>query len=314
MPRIPLTQYKSKTPLARLRREFLFHKDGRRFYQADLARDLEVTRVRIQQLELGTEALPKKRALQLQEIYGISADWLLKGDPKARPVTPEGKPYSKAIAFNQRRSYQIRLSKEPTADFAWHLSLSLEALLSEIRTAIIRAHREKDLMAAGSLFSEIRDAVLKPLRDADPSTPVDSRLHAEAERVRVSRDKYEQYRLDLTQQGLGVDDYPIIGPDGKEVEFQPVSPKDKTIKWPNAQIIGPDGKVIDVRPMTPTEAFEFQSVLPNEGIAPKPLTEDEISALFAPVRKRMVAKGYSEDQIRARLDGFRKRQRTAEGA
>jgi hypothetical protein len=76
-------------------------------------------------------------------------------------VTPEGKPYSKAIAFNQRRSYQIRLSKEPTADFAWHLSLSLEALLSEIRTAIIRAHREKDLMAAGSLFSEIRDAVLK---------------------------------------------------------------------------------------------------------------------------------------------------------
>jgi hypothetical protein len=229
-------------------------------------------------------------------------------------VTPEGKPYSKAIAFNQRRSYQIRLSKEPTADFAWHLSLSLEALLSEIRTAIIRAHREKDLMAAGSLFSEIRDAVLKPLRDADPSTPVDSRLHAEAERLRVSRDKYEQYRLDLTQQCLGVDDYPIIGPDGKEVEFQPVSPKDKTIKWPDAQIIGPDGKVIEVRPMTPTEAFEFQSVLPNEGIAPKPLTEDEICALFAPVRKRMVAKGYSEDQIRARLDGFRKRQRTAERA
>ena len=57
--------------------------------------------------------------------------------------------------------------------------------------------------------------------DADPSTPVDSRLHAEAERLRVSRDKYEQYRLDLTQQCLGVDDYPIIGPDGKEVEFQP---------------------------------------------------------------------------------------------
>ena len=78
MPRIPLTQYKSKTPLARLRREFLFHKDGRRFYQADLARDLEVTRVRIQQLELGTEALPEKRALQLQEIYGISAAGCLK--------------------------------------------------------------------------------------------------------------------------------------------------------------------------------------------------------------------------------------------
>ena len=104
--------------------------------------------------------MPKKHALKLQEIYGISADWLLKGDPEAEPITPEGKPYSKAIAANSRRSYQIRLSKEPTANVAWHLSLSLEALLSEIRTAIIRANREKDLMAAASLFSDIRDAVL----------------------------------------------------------------------------------------------------------------------------------------------------------
>ena len=171
MPRIPLTQYTPKTPLARLRREFLFHKDGRRFYQADLARDLEVTQSIIQQLELGTEALPKKRALQLQEIYGISADWLLKGDPKARPVTPEGRPYSKAIAFNQRNS--VRLSKEPTADFAWHLSLSLEALLSELRAAIIRVDKKshKTSWRQARFFSEIRDAVLKPLRDADPSTP-----------------------------------------------------------------------------------------------------------------------------------------------
>ena len=33
MPRIPLNQYKPKTPLARLRREFLFHKGGKSFPQ-----------------------------------------------------------------------------------------------------------------------------------------------------------------------------------------------------------------------------------------------------------------------------------------
>ena len=168
MPRMSLNQHKPKTPLARLRREFLFHKgekyffqsnlahysDGKRFYQRDLADVLGVTPVRIQQLELGTEALPKKHALKLQEIYGISADWLLKGDPEAEPVTPEGKPYSRAIAANSQIGYKIRMSKAPTANFAWHLSLSLEALLSEIRAAVIRANREKGLMEAADLFSE----------------------------------------------------------------------------------------------------------------------------------------------------------------
>jgi hypothetical protein len=65
--------------------------------------------------------------------------------------------------------------------------------------------------------------------------------------------------------------------------------------------------------MTPEEAFEFQSVVPKKGIAPKPLTEAEIRALFDPVRKRMEAKGRTEDEIQARLDSFRKRQRGAEG-
>ena len=105
--------------------------------------------------------------------------------------------------------------------------------------------------------------------------------------------------------------------DGKEFkevdELQPVSPKDKTIEFPNAQIIGPDGKVIAVRPMTPEEAIEFQSALPKEEIAPKPLTEGEIRALFEPVRKRMVAKRcYTKKEIRTRLDQFRKRQRDGE--
>lgn len=328
MPRIPLNQHKPKTPLARLRREFLFHKgrkhfyqsalahytDGKRFYQSDLARDLGVSTARIQQIELGTEALPPKHALKLQEIYGISADWLLKGDPKAKPVTPKGKPYSRAIATNSRRSYQIRLSKEPTANLAWHLSLSLETLLSEIRDAIIRANQEKGLTAAASLFSEIRDAVLPPLKDAEPSASIVSSLHAEAERLFTNPGKYEQWRLDLTKQHLGVEEHRIISPDGKEMEFQPVSPKDKTIEFPDAQIIDPDGKVIGVRPMTPEEVIKFQpAVLPKEGIAPQPLTEDKIRALFDPIRKRMKAKGKTEDEIRARLDDFRKRQRAAEG-
>ena len=66
--------------------------------------------------------------------------------------------------------------------------------------------------------------------------------------------------------------------------------------------------------MTPEEAFRFQPALPKEGSAPqRALTEDEICALFAPTRKRMEAKGYTEEEIRERLDRFRKRQREAEG-
>jgi len=45
----------------------------------------------------------------------------------------------------------------------------------------------------------------------------------------------------------------------------------------------------------------------------RPLTEAEIPALFDPVRQRMEAKGYNEDEIRARLDRFRERERAAEG-
>ena len=56
-------------------------------------------------------------------------------------------------------------------------------------------------------------------------------------------------------------------------------------------------------------------MLPSEKESlPKPLTEDEICALFAPVRKRMVANGYSEEQIRERLDKFASGKEQAEGA
>jgi hypothetical protein len=44
----------------------------------------------------------------------------------------------------------------------------------------------------------------------------------------------------------------------------------------------------------------------------RPLTEDEIRALFDPIRKRMEAKGKTKNEIRIRLDRFRKQQREAE--
>jgi hypothetical protein len=91
-----------------------------------------------------------------------------------------------------------------------------------------------------------------------------------------------------------------------------VSPKDKTIEFPDAQIIAPDGKVIGVRPMTPEEAIKFQPGLRKERIAPQPLIEDETRALFEPVRKRMKTKGKSKSEINAKLNSFRKRQREAE--
>ena len=159
----------------------------------------------------------------------------------------------------------------------------------------------------------------------EPPASIVSDLHGEAERLLKNPGSYDQWRLDLTQQGLGVEDYPIIEPTGEEMEFHPdpeahkrrateVSPKGNRLKFPKARIIGTDGKVIEVRRMTPEEAIKFQPESPpKEGIAPKPLTEDEIRALFEPVRERMKAEGcYTEEQIRVRLDRFRKRQRKAE--
>jgi hypothetical protein len=328
MPTVPLKVFKPKTPLARLRREFLFHKNGTRFYQGNLGDDLGVKAVRIQQFELGTRPLPEKHALKLQEIYGISAAWLLGGNPKAKPVTPEGKPYSRAIATNSRLSHKIRypLSQEPTANLAWHLALSLEALLSEIRAAIIRVDKEKpqDLMAAAALFSEIRDAVLPLLKtafkDATPPESIVSRLHDGAERLLENPTPEEFWRLDLTRQCLGVDEHPIIGQDGKELEFKPTRDPAILEKFardtgyrPHARIVGPDGKVIEIRPITRGEAIELQPTLAQFNATPQRLTEAEIRDLFEPVRKRMEVKGYSGDQIRARLDKLRKRQRDAEG-
>ena len=110
----------------------------------------------------------------------------------------------------------------------------------------------------------------------------------------------------------------IVYRDGEEIkEVERVSTSFaqgyKNNRFPDAQIISPDGKVIAVRPMTPEEAIKFQSALPKQGIASKPLTEGEIRTLFDPVRKRMEAKGcYTKEQIHARFDEFRKRQRDAE--
>jgi len=65
---------------------------------------------------------------------------------------------------------------------------------------------------------------------------------------------------------------------------------------------------------TDEKGKEFQPELPKQQIDRKPLTESDIRALFEPVRERMLNKGYREDQIRARWEKFRKRQRDAEGA
>ena len=220
MPKAPLNQYEPKTPLARLRHEFLFRPNGKRVFQSQLARELELSTVRIQQLELGQAELPEKHALKLQEIYGISAAWLLAGNPKAKPVTPAGTHYSKVIASYSRKVYQVRVSKGDSANLAGNLTLSLEALLSEIRTMIIRENQENGLMAAVSLFSAIRDVVIQPLKVARPATSIVSSLYDEATRLLMSTDPHERHRLDLTGQCLGVDDLPIFGHDGKEISFR----------------------------------------------------------------------------------------------
>lgn len=205
MPKTALKDHQARTPLARLRRDYLFHKDGKRFFQGDLAIDLGVSPVRVQQLELGQEPLPEKHALRLQEIYHISAGWLMGGKPTARPVTPDGRPYSRAIASQARLHHVLRSTSAagPQADLAGHLALSLEALLAEIRSSVLRTNREKGLTSAAELFADLRDAVLPELTKAADSVPAALALHAQANFLLMSDDDHLQWRLDLTRRHLG---------------------------------------------------------------------------------------------------------------
>jgi plasmid maintenance system antidote protein VapI len=229
MPKKPLAKQKPKTPLALFRHKFLLQANGKRAYQSQLARDMEISTVRVQQLELGQAELPEKHALKLQEVYGISAEWLLAGDLKARPVTPEGKPYSRTTAALHRKVYQIRVGGErgPSASMAQNLAWSLEALLSEVRTAVIREAQDKGLLAAVTLFSALRDAVIQPLKAARPTTSIVSGLNKEATRLIMSTDRHERHRIDLTAECLGVEDLPIRELDGSEWEL-PEDPPDST--------------------------------------------------------------------------------------
>jgi hypothetical protein len=136
---------------------------------------------------------------------------------------------------------------------------------------------------------------------------------------------------------------PIIGPDGKESEFRPMLPEEaeaeRLRRSPNERIETAHDRALrrlrwdyhlhdDAlwefwRPKLEPLAYRYADSDPlaaqplterlKEAITgDKPLTEGEIRALFEPVRRRMKAKGLSNDQIRHRFDAFRKRSRDGE--
>jgi hypothetical protein len=135
---------------------------------------------------------------------------------------------------------------------------------------------------------------------------------------------------------------PIIGPDGKETEFRPMLPEEaeaeRLRRSPNESETAHDRALRRLRrdyhlhddalweiwrPKLEPLAYRYANSEPlaaqpltettEEAIVDdKPLTEGEIRALFEPVRRRMKAKGLSDDQIRHRFDEFRKRSRNGE--
>ncbi|MDX2080246.1 MAG: helix-turn-helix transcriptional regulator [Terrimicrobiaceae bacterium] len=199
--------FKPQTALSFFRRKFLFR--GRpsmkqKYSQADLAKDLGVSTVRVQQLELGTKPLPEKHAIRLQELFGISAEWLLAGDPKCRPTTPDGHDYSSSIAYLFRsRNALRRIDCRPDEDAAASLALALEALLSETRVAVIRTADSKGIPAAWMLFLDVRAAFLESLGKSFPTGELSKRLQNEASRIANADAKtMDAQRLDITTQHL----------------------------------------------------------------------------------------------------------------
>ena len=137
---------------------------------------------------------------------------------------------------------------------------------------------------------------------------------------------------------------PIIGSDGKEIEFRPMLPEEveaeRLRRSPNERIETTHDRALSRlrrdyhlhddalweiwRPKLEPLAYRYSgserlaaqplTETTEEAIVDdKPLTEGEIRVLFEPVRKRMVARRcYTKEEIRTRLDQFRKRQRDAE--
>ena len=190
--------------------------------QGQLADELGISRVRWQQLELGQRPLPEKHALRLQEVFGISAVWLLAGDLKASPVARDGRPYSKAIAGYHRKLYVVRVGDAksgPSAMLANNLAVSLEALVNEIRASVIRCCNDRGLVDAVGLFANIRDAVVQSLKGPLTAPEVVQVLQEEGMRLLRSENKVEQTRLDDTRGCLGMEDLPIRLHDGQELHF-----------------------------------------------------------------------------------------------
>jgi len=161
-----------KTTCAILRRRYLRHAEGKEFYQKEVAADLQMSEVRWKQLELGQAPLSEKNALRLQDLYGISARWLLEGRLKTLATTPDGMPYSPAIARHARARHQSRsILQEEQA-----LAGGLFALLHEMRALVQRTRHEKtpdadSLPRATAVYEEMRDA-LRPVLERHGITPL----------------------------------------------------------------------------------------------------------------------------------------------
>lgn len=162
-----------KTTCAILRRRYLRHAEGKEFYQKEVAADLQMSEVRWKQLELGQAPLSEKNALRLQDLYGISARWLLEGRLNARAVTPDGMPYSPAIARHARARHQSR----STGQEEQALAGGLFALLHEMRALVQRTRHldqsthEQPLNEAVAVYEEMRDA-LRPVLERHGITPL----------------------------------------------------------------------------------------------------------------------------------------------
>ena len=87
----------------------------------------------LQNIELARRALRPAPALKISRATGISADWLMAGDPKARMIDREGKAYTSerwALAKKTRRWKPTTAQAIKQNDAANRMSRRIQSILS----------------------------------------------------------------------------------------------------------------------------------------------------------------------------------------
>jgi transcriptional regulator with XRE-family HTH domain len=123
---------KLRHPLAVLRR-ICGEDESRPLGQKEMAALVGRATITIQNIENGKLRLSEELAQDIHHETGVSLGWLLNGNPRVRPTTPDGEPYTHDdFVSTQSNKIHVHFRNSPSVSFgAVSLYAPLRAILSE---------------------------------------------------------------------------------------------------------------------------------------------------------------------------------------